>query len=90
MIAAALLAVAAFLAGHWTAPDKTVTVQVKVPVPVECRVDVPDRPEMPTEQFSEQPTIDQFTQGAMAELERREGYEQKLRAALAACTEPVK
>jgi hypothetical protein len=89
MIAAALLAVAAFLAGHWTAPDKTVTVQVKVPVPVECRVAVPPRPAMPTEGFESRPSIDIFVQGALAELQIREGYEGQLRAGLEACTEPM-
>ena len=84
-----LLAVLAFFAGHMTAPEKTVTVPVKVPVPVECRVQVPDRPAMPTEQLRASPTLDQFTQASMAELERREGYEQQLRAALQACTDPV-
>ena len=34
-------------------------------------------------------TLDQFTQAATAEIERREGYEGELRAALATCTQPV-
>ena len=46
-----------------------------MPVPVECREPVPDRPVMPTE--------------ALAEIDRREGYEVRLRAALQICTAPV-
>lgn len=62
---------------------------VKVPVPVECRETVPDRPVMPTEQFKAKPTLDQYTQSAQAEIERREGYEGQMRAALVACTAPI-
>lgn len=74
------------LAGCATTP---VTVQVPVPVPVECREVVPERPVMPTEQFATEPTLDQFTQAAQAELLRREGYEKRLVAALLVCTAPV-
>lgn len=63
---------------------------VKVPVAVECRETVPDRPVMPTEQFKDKPTLDKFTQAAQAEIERREGYEKHMRAALVACTTPIK
>lgn len=61
----------------------------KVPVPVECRMTVPDRPGMPTEQFTAKPTLDEFIQAAQAELLRREGYEIKLRTALVVCTTPI-
>jgi hypothetical protein len=63
---------------------------VKVAVPVECKEDVPDRPVMPTEQFTDKPTLDQFVQAAQVEILRREGYEKRLDAALRACTAPVK
>ena len=66
------------------------TVMVKVPVPVECREEVPERPLMPTEEFTEKPALDEFTRAAQAELKTREGYEIKLRAALVACTAPIK
>jgi uncharacterized lipoprotein YajG len=65
------------------------TVQVKVPVPVACQETVPDRPTMPTEQFKAKPKLDELTKAALAELERREGYEVKLRTALEACTAPL-
>lgn len=64
--------------------------EVKVPVPVQCRESVPDRPAMPTEQFTEKPALDQYVRAATAEIERREGYETRLRTALEACTAPVK
>jgi hypothetical protein len=58
---------------------------VKVPVPVECQEAVPARPAMPTEGFKAKPTLDQFTKAAQAEIDRREGYELKLLAALENC-----
>lgn len=63
---------------------------IKVPVPTECKEEIPDRPIMPTEQFKTKPTVDQFTQAAQVEILRREGYEQRLDAALRACTAPIK
>lgn len=66
------------------------TVQiVKVPVPVQCEETIPERPVMPTEQFKSKPSLDQFIQAADAEIQRREGYEEKLRTALEACTAPI-
>jgi type IV pilus biogenesis protein CpaD/CtpE len=80
------LAVAALLAGCGaTMPTTT----VKVPVPVQCKETVPDRPVMPTEQFKAKPKLDEFVKASQAELERREGYEGKLRTALEACTAPI-
>lgn len=82
-----LIAAALALAGCTTIPAATVT---KVPVSVECKEKVPDRPVMPTEQFTEKPAIDQYLRASRAEIERREGYEIKLRTALEACTAPIK
>ena len=64
--------------------------RVNVAVPVECKEPMPDRPAMPTEALRPGATVDQFTQAAMAEIQRREGYEGQLVAALSACTRPVK
>jgi hypothetical protein len=61
----------------------------KVPVPVACQEEVPDRPVMPTESLSAEATLDQFVQAAAAEIERREGFELKLHAALTACVKPI-
>lgn len=84
MITRLVLVLAAALGGCATTGGT-----VKVPVPVECRQAMPERPVMPTEQFAQKPTLDQWVQGALAEIERREGYETELRAALQACIEPV-
>lgn len=82
-----LIAAALALAGCTTTPGVSI---VKVAVPVECRETVPDRPVMPTEQFTEKPAIDEYQRAARAEIERREGYEITLRTALEACTAPIK
>lgn len=62
---------------------------MRVPVPVGCREPVPARPAMPTEALRPGVTIDDFARAAMAELERREGYEGQLLTALEACRVPV-
>lgn len=62
---------------------------VKVPVPVQCQATVPDRPAMPTESLKPGVTLFEFVKAAQAEIERREGYEERLRAALAECVMPV-
>lgn len=86
-----LIAAAAFFGGYIMGPTRVVdnVVTVKVPVPVECRETVPDRPVMPLEQLDKAPTLDQYVQASMAEIQRREGYEGELAAALKVCTEPI-
>lgn len=80
-----IVALAALLAGC-AAPRVQ---QVNVPVPVPCRESEPPRPAMPTEALAPDTTLDTFVAAVAAELERREGYEGQLRAALAACTAPL-
>lgn len=80
-----LAAVAAMLMGC----SATMT-QIKIPVPVECREAEPGRPIMPTEGLLPGVDIFKFTQAAIAEIERREAYEIKLRTALQACIAPLK
>ncbi len=58
---------------------------VRVTVPVPCAVQLPQRPPMPTESLSVDVALDDFVAAAAAEIERREGYEVQLRAALGAC-----
>lgn len=60
-------------------------VQTLVPVPVECRETVPDRPAMPTEVLLPGASPWVLMRAALAEIDRREGYELQLRAALVAC-----
>lgn len=64
-------------------------VQNKVPVPVECREPEPARPVMPTETLEPGALPFVLLRAALAEIDRREAYEDKLRAALAVCTAPV-
>jgi hypothetical protein len=80
-------ALSALLAGCAAQPAPRVQ-QVNVPVPVACRESEPPRPAMPTEALPANVTLDAFAAAAIAEIERREGYEVQLRAALAACTAP--
>lgn len=60
-------------------------VRVNVPVPVECRVQVPARPAMPTDTLLLGVDVDHWVAAAQAELHMREGYEGELRAALIQC-----
>lgn len=87
VIAGCALALLFLLTACGTTPVLT---EIKVPVPVACQEKVPDRPVMPTEEFTEKPALDQYVRAARAEIERREGFEQMLVAALKACTDPVK
>lgn len=81
-------ALAALLAG--CAAQSAPRVQrVHVPMPVPCRESEPPRPAMPTEALDADVTLDAFAAAAIAEIERREGYEGQLRAALAACAAPL-
>lgn len=87
----AALAAAFLLAGCGAAPPARVEIQqVKVAVPVPCDEREPERPNMPTEQLPAGADVDMFVQAAGAELERREGYEIQLRAALANCKRLLK
>ena len=84
--AAILIAACALLTGC----AGTKYVQIKVPVPVECKEQVQERPAMPTEALA--PGVAPFVllRAALAEIDRREGYEQVMRAALVACTSPLR
>lgn len=83
-----LCAVLLMLAGCAARPALRVQ-QVNVPVPVPCQQTVPVRPVMPTESLNPGVTLDAFAAAAIAEIERREGYEGELRAALTACVGEV-
>lgn len=87
MRAAVLLLGLLALAGCASSPAPAA--RVLVPMPVECREPVPDRPAMPTELLlpGAHPWV--VMRAALAEIDRREGYEVQLRAALVACTAPL-
>ena len=78
------------LAFQLTGCKTTEYVRVSVPVPVECREPEPARPEMPTEVLEPGAAPFVLLRSALAEIDRREAYEIKLRAALAVCTTPIK
>lgn len=78
------------LAGCGATAPRVEIQRVNVAVPVECKEPIPARPVMPTETLRPGADVDQFAQAAMAEIERREGYEVQLVAALVICTRSTK
>ncbi len=88
MRATILLLGALALAGCGSVPRADVQ-EVKVPVPVECREPVPDRPAMPTETLADDADPFELLRAALAEIDRREGYEVRLLSALMTCTRPL-
>lgn len=82
---APLWVLAASLAGCAAQPAG----RVKLPVPVECRVRIPERPSMPTEALRLGVDVDRWVAAAQAELLLRDGYESELVAALGECAEPL-
>lgn len=88
MMRAAILLGALALAGCGAVPRVEVQ-EVKAPVPVECREPIPDRPAMPTETLADDAVPFDLLRAALAEIERREGYEVRLLAALMVCTTPL-
>lgn len=62
---------------------------VATAVPVVCQEPMPERPAMPTEALAGDASLFGFVTAAQAEIERREGYELRLRIALAACRAPL-
>jgi hypothetical protein len=80
----ALILLAAVLAtGCATTRPELRTVAVEVPVP--CRVALPERPVMPTEQLTPGVPLQTAAAAALAEIDRREDYERRLLAALEEC-----
>ncbi len=86
--AIALIAVCAMVTGCASVPAVEVQ-KINIPIPVACEEPVPARPAMPTEALRPGATVDDFTRAAMAEIERREGYEGELMVALGACRAPI-
>jgi len=60
--------------------------EVKVPVPVPCRIVSPEKPVYPLQEAKkDEANIFNITQKALAEIELRQGYETKLEAAITEC-----
>lgn len=64
--------------------------EVKVVVPVACQIAEPERPSMPTEDLDPEAPVDAQARHMRAEIELREGYEDKLVTALRGCRSPIK
>ena len=88
-ILAVIAAAAVLLLTGCEAAPRVEIQRVNVAVPVECNEPIPDRPVMPTEALRPGADVDQFAQAAMAEIERRNGYEVQLVAALVICTRSI-
>ena len=84
MKALALLA-AALLAGCAAQESRLEPVEVRVPIPVRCRVQLPAEPAWAMDASAQDADIDALMAAALAELKQREGYEIELKAAAAAC-----
>lgn len=65
-------------------------IQIKVPVPVECKEPTPERPDMPTDHLKPGGKTFDAVVAMQAEIEVREGYEGRLSTALKACQSPIK
>jgi hypothetical protein len=65
------------------------TTTVKVPVPVACQQQEPDRPTMQTDSLRPGVSLFDAVISMQAEIEAREGYEGRLVTALRACIKPV-
>ena len=74
------------LAGCATKPE---VVTVKVAVPVACQIAEPERPAMPTDEVSLDAPIDVMNRYLRAEIDVREGYEDRLLTALRGCRKPI-
>ncbi|CAJ0737634.1 hypothetical protein R16034_00794 [Ralstonia edaphis] len=91
MIRAALLCImlgvaCLLLSGCASAPQVIEKpVDVKVPVPVECKAPDVAVPPWPLAAVPDSASDFYFYKAALAEIKLREGYETRLRAALAAC-----
>lgn len=87
---AAAAALAALLAGCATLPDPadapaSRVVTVDKPIAVACREPVPEAPVWAMDAIAPDADIDTLMAAALAELEQRAGYEERLAAALANC-----
>jgi hypothetical protein len=64
---------------------KTIPIEVKVPVPVPCKISPVARPMMPVDELKKEDNLHTKTKSALAELELREAYEKQLEAAIKEC-----
>lgn len=89
LVTAALAAVVLLGAGCAQSPPRVEIQRVNIAVPVACNEPEPERPTMPTEHLAGDVDLDTWAKSVIAEIERREGYEILLRAALLNCKKPL-
>ena len=85
LASAALAAAVLMLSACAQSPPRVEIQRVNIAVPVACQEPEPERPLMPTEHLAGDADVDTFVRSAIAEIERREGYEEQLRVALSNC-----
>ena len=85
LASAALAAVVLMMTGCAQSPPRVEIQRVNIAVPVACNEPEPERPNMPTEHLAGDADVDTWAKSVIAEIERREGYEGQLRAALNNC-----
>ena len=82
-----LLLILPFLASCAT-PDPVIkyeTVEVKIPIPVECKTPVPPKPDYNFDKLRIEDTIYDKTKALLADRLLRDAYEKELKAALESC-----
>lgn len=84
-----LIAGLALVSGYLLAPTKVEYREVNVGVPVACKVEVPVRPAMPTDTLALDADVDVQNRAMRAEIELRDGHEDRLLTALQACRRPI-
>ena len=89
LLSAALAAVLLSVAGCAQSPPRVEIQRVNIAVPVACDEPEPVRPTMPTEHLAGDADLDTWAKSAIAEIERREGYEEQLREGLRNCKRPL-
>lgn len=86
MMRVLLCMVLVFVAGCTTAPRViTKTVEVKVPVPVPCRIAPIDKPVFALDRLSTADDLYSKGRAALVELDERRAYEVVLEAAVKSC-----
>ena len=81
-----LLVSSLLLAGCWnTKKDDKADHVVYVPKPIPCKIDKPEKPALPYDAIKKEDSIVDKAKAALAEIERRIGYEKKLEAAIDEC-----
>lgn len=82
----AVLLLTILLTGCKTVPE---VVDVRVAIPVACQIAEPERPLMPTDELDPAAPVDVQARYLRAEIEIREGYEDRLLTALRGCRKPI-